>query len=104
MATFVKTTMAYRPGARTLAGRYYTSAELAAEENERVFARNWICAGREESVRAPGDYMLATVAGESLIIVRDREGELHAFSPVPFSVRTMRGRTVSTAGSLAHRT
>jgi Rieske 2Fe-2S family protein len=79
MATLVTTTMAYRPGARTLAGRYYTSAELAAEENERVFARNWICAGREESVATPGDYMLATVAGESLIIVRDREGELHAF-------------------------
>ena len=79
MATFVRTTESYVHGARTLAGRYYTSADVLAEEGERVFSRSWICAGREEQVAEPGDYMLATIAGESIIIVRDRERVLHAF-------------------------
>jgi phenylpropionate dioxygenase-like ring-hydroxylating dioxygenase large terminal subunit len=78
-STFVKTTDAYQPGARTLAGRYYTSAEVLADEGERLFARNWICVGRGEHIAAPGEYMLATIAGESILIVRDRAGVVRAF-------------------------
>jgi Rieske 2Fe-2S family protein len=79
MATFLKTTSSYRPGAQTLAGRYYTSEELLAEENERVFGRGWICIGREESIAEPGAYQLASIAGESIIVLRDRSGTVRAF-------------------------
>jgi glycine betaine catabolism A len=74
MATFLKTTESYKQGARTLPGRYYTSPEILAEEQERIFRRRWICVGRDESVAAPGDYVLAEIAGESIIVLRDQSG------------------------------
>jgi Rieske 2Fe-2S family protein len=63
---------------RTLPGDYYTSHELHAEERERIFARRWVCVGRAEQIPDPGDYFLAEVAGESLIVVRDGDG-FHGF-------------------------
>jgi glycine betaine catabolism A len=62
----------------TLPGRYYTAPELYAAEQERIFARRWACVGRSEEVANPGDYVLVELAGESLIVVRDRAGKLHA--------------------------
>jgi glycine betaine catabolism A len=79
MTTFVRTIDSYKSGARTLPGRYYTSAEIFAEESDRVFAREWICVGREESITEPGAYVLADIAGESIIVLRDRAGTVRAF-------------------------
>ena len=77
--TFLKTTESYRPGARTMPGRYYTAPEVFGEEAERVFARSWICVGRAAALSEPGAYQLASVAGESVIVLRDQAGEYRAF-------------------------
>jgi Rieske 2Fe-2S family protein len=71
--------LAYRghalPGqVRTLPQAYYTSEAVFREEADRVFARRWVCVGRAEQIAGPGDYFLANVAGESLIVVRDESG------------------------------
>ena len=79
MATFLKTTTSYVPGARTLPGRYYTSPEVLAAEHERVFSDHWICVAREDAVAEPGAFINVGIAGESLLVVRDRSGALHAF-------------------------
>jgi Rieske 2Fe-2S family protein len=79
MTTFFKTTDAYKQGARTLPGRYYTASEILAEENERLFGRRWICVGRAESIAAAGDYVVVEIAGESLIVLRDQSAEQRAF-------------------------
>jgi Rieske 2Fe-2S family protein len=79
MPTFVKTTTSYRAGARTLPGRYYTAASVLEEENDRIFSRHWLCVGRDEQIPEPGDFVVVSIAGESLIVVRDRNGEVHAF-------------------------
>ncbi len=79
MSTFLKTTESYRQGARTLPGRYYNAPEVLAEEQERIFRRRWICVGRASALAAPGDYMLAQIAGESIIVLRDQSGERRAF-------------------------
>jgi phenylpropionate dioxygenase-like ring-hydroxylating dioxygenase large terminal subunit len=79
MSTFVKATATYQQGQRTLPGRYYTSAEIYAEEQERIFTARWICVGRAAEIPAAGDYLLHTVAGESVIVVRGRDGILRAF-------------------------
>ncbi|MDA1081641.1 MAG: aromatic ring-hydroxylating dioxygenase subunit alpha [Gemmatimonadetes bacterium] len=78
---FHPTTDTYRAGARTMLGEYYTSDTVLREERERVFASNWICVGRESDVAEPGAFVLADVAGESIIIVRDRgaESKVRAF-------------------------
>lgn len=76
MASFTRASI---PGAvLTLPGRYYTSTELYAAEQERIFAGRWVCVGRGEDVADPGDYVLVDLAGESLIVVRDRTGKIHA--------------------------
>jgi Rieske 2Fe-2S family protein len=79
MSEFRKTTETYHQGARTLAGRYYTSPAILDEEAEKIFARRWICVGRAESLAQKGDFLLADVAGESIIVLRDQAGGLRAF-------------------------
>jgi phenylpropionate dioxygenase-like ring-hydroxylating dioxygenase large terminal subunit len=78
--SFQPTVSTYQRGARTMAREYYTSPEILAQDVERIFARHWNCVGRASQLAAAGDYMVRTVAGESLIILRDRAGELRASS------------------------
>lgn len=75
---FLETRRSYRQGARTLPRRYYTDSGIFADEAERIFGRSWVCVGREEEIARAGDYLLAAVAGESLIVVRDDAGDVHA--------------------------
>jgi Rieske 2Fe-2S family protein len=95
MTSFQRTTTTYQQGARTMPAEYYTSAEVFAEEGERIFARSWNCVARASALARPGDYVLRTVAGESLIILRDRSGTLRAF----FNVCRHRGTRLCEAAS-----
>ena len=79
MTAFQNTVESYRQGARTMPREYYTSPQIFAEDREKIFARHWNCVGRTSAFATPGDYQVRTIAGESLIVVRDRTGELHAF-------------------------
>jgi len=74
---------------------YYTSPDIFAEEGERIFANHWNCVGRASRLARPGDYMLRAVAGESIIVLRDRSGELRAF----FNVCRHRGTQLCSADS-----
>src|SRR2546429_551981 len=84
MSNFVKATQAYQQGERTLPGRYYTSPEIYAEEQERIFTARWICVGRAAEIPAAGDYVLRTIAGESVRLVRGPVGSLGG-EPEPFA-------------------
>src|SRR4051812_24548565 len=79
MTAFRKTTDTYRQGAKTLPGRYYTASDVLAEEQEKIFSRRWICDGRGESLAHNGNFVVASVAGESIIVLRDQAGALRAF-------------------------
>jgi phenylpropionate dioxygenase-like ring-hydroxylating dioxygenase large terminal subunit len=79
MATFQRTTTTYQPGSRTLPRERYTSEAILAEERERIFARGWNCVGRVSRLQEPGDFFVREVAGESIIVLRDRGGKLRAF-------------------------
>ena len=63
---------------RTLGREFYFSEDIFAREKERIFCREWVCAGREEDLITPGDYLVVGVAGESILVVRTREGTLAA--------------------------
>lgn len=78
-----------------MAGEFYTSPAILAEEQERIFAKSWHCVGRSSALAGAGDYIVRTVAGESLIILRDRSGELRAF----FNVCRHRGTRICEAAS-----
>jgi Rieske 2Fe-2S family protein len=63
----------------TLPAAWYYDPAQYARELEAVWYRDWICVGRAEDLREAGDYAVATIGGESLILTRDREGKLRAF-------------------------
>jgi phenylpropionate dioxygenase-like ring-hydroxylating dioxygenase large terminal subunit len=62
----------------TLHRDFYFSEEIFRLEKERIFYREWFCAGREDEVPGPGDYLALDVAGESVLVVRTRQGRLAA--------------------------
>src|SRR5204863_8872534 len=92
---FLSTVESYRQGARTLPGGYYTPAGVCAEGQGRVFARHWICVGRDSALEQPGDYFVARVAGESIIVLRDQSGERRAY----YNVCRHRGTRLCEAAS-----
>ena len=64
--------------ATTLPREYYVSPEIFSKEQERIFRDRWIAAGRADRLRGPGEYALAEVAGESLILVRGADEQVRA--------------------------
>jgi Rieske 2Fe-2S family protein len=63
---------------RSLPSGYYRSEEIFALEKEKIFCREWFCAAREEQIPAPGDVLVLSVLGESVIVARTKEGEIKA--------------------------
>lgn len=63
----------------TLPASAYLSGDAWNRERERIFFREWFCVGREEALRGPGDYLKVEVAGESVLVVRTRKGELRGY-------------------------
>ncbi len=64
---------------QTLPSSWYYSEDIHAREKERIFFREWLCVARQEEVPNAGDFRVLDVAGESILLVRNREGVLRAF-------------------------
>ncbi|HKA95399.1 MAG TPA: aromatic ring-hydroxylating dioxygenase subunit alpha [Streptosporangiaceae bacterium] len=62
------------PLERSLPGPSFTTEAEFVREREEILFADWFCVGREESLTAPGDYLTADVAGESILIVRAASG------------------------------
>ena len=90
MNGFRGTTETHTPGARTMPGEYYTSPAILAEEKEKIFSLRWNCAGRASALARAGDFIVRDIAGESIIVLRDRDGTLRAF----FNVCRHRGTRI----------
>ena len=67
---FRKTTETFSAGAKSLAQRYFVSSKIFAKEQKKIFSEQWILVGHQSQIPKAGDYFIAEVAGESLIIVR----------------------------------
>ncbi|WP_299474818.1 SRPBCC family protein [Cypionkella sp.] len=68
--------------ARAMPKSVYTSEAFLAQEQKHVFAQDWLCAGRAESLPNPGDYLTMQIAGELVIVLRDRDDQIRAMSNV----------------------
>ncbi len=82
-------------GARSLDARWYHAREVFAQEQERIFARDWICIGRTEQLERAGDFVLAEIAGESIIVARGADARVRAF----YNVCRHRGTRLCTQAS-----
>src|SRR5438128_6072647 len=74
-----KTVEIFTSGAKTLPQRYFVSPEIFAEEQSEIFSKQWLLVGHQSQILKPGDYFVAPVAGESLIIVRDQGSTIRGF-------------------------
>ena len=63
----------------SLPSSWYHREAVFGVERERLFFREWIAVCREEELRDPGDSLILDVLGESVILVRHRDGRLRAF-------------------------
>jgi Rieske 2Fe-2S family protein len=63
---------------KSLPSDYYLSEEIFSAERERIFCREWFYVGREEQIAKPGDSLVVEVLGESVLLVRTKEGEVRA--------------------------
>jgi len=59
--------------------RCYTDAKFHGIEREQIFHRSWQFLCHEEKLREPGDYVTTAIEGQSVVALRNREGELAAF-------------------------
>ena len=76
---FRKTGASFSRGAKTLPQRYFVSPDIFAEELEKIFAANWVLVGHQTQLAKPGDFFVADVAGESLIVTKDQRSTVRAF-------------------------
>lgn len=60
----------------------YTDPAVAARETTAIWRRSWQLVARSAALRAPGDHVLAEVAGLPLLVLRDAEGTLRALHNV----------------------
>src|SRR5215472_3393236 len=84
--------------AHTLASRFYIDPHILETEREKIFRRTWQLVGtldqvcgelpagggkaEKRTIADPESYFTADVAGEPVIVVRDKQGTLRAFSNV----------------------
>ena len=79
--------------AQTLASRFYIDPAILEIERRRIFQRTWQLVGTlnlpcgeangvKRTISDPETFFTADVAGEPIVVVRDKQGELRAFSNV----------------------
>ena len=68
--------------ARAMPTEVYTSEEFVQEELEHIFRKDWYCVGRADALGNPGDYVSCELAGQPIVVLRDKSGELKAHNNV----------------------
>jgi len=68
--------------AQTLPPQCYVSDEFYEFEKRAVFDREWLCVGRDAWLQKPGDYFTSFHVNEPIVILKDQEGVVRAYSNV----------------------
>jgi len=76
----------------TLGGSYYTDENIFALEQQQIFEQLWFCAVRGSDLPDPGSFRTVQIGRESVLITRNRRGEIRAF----FNVCRHRGARLCT--------
>lgn len=66
----------------TLPGDHYLDERRFGVERGRIFHDEWFCVGRREGLDKKGDYRLANIAGESILLVCNDDLQINAFHNV----------------------
>jgi choline monooxygenase len=63
----------------TIPSHWYTTQEIHALDLTAIFSRTWQAIGHLSQLRNPGDCLVTAVAGDPIVIVRGRDGQLRSF-------------------------
>src|SRR6266576_6248408 len=69
----------YAAGAKSLPQKYFVSPDIFTKEQSEIFSKQWLLVGHQSQIAKSGDYFLAQIAGESLIVVRDQTSAIKGF-------------------------
>jgi len=76
---FRKTARIPSLGAKSLPQKYFVSPDIFAKEQPEIFAKRWLLCGHQSQIPNAGDYVAQEVNGESLIVIRDKTGDINGF-------------------------
>src|SRR5437762_183194 len=65
--------------AKSLPQKYFVSEEVFANEQKNIFSKEWLLVGHQSQLEKSGDFFLATIAGESVIVIRDQKSQVRGF-------------------------
>ncbi len=68
--------------ARAMPPEVYTSEDFLQHELSDIFSKDWFCVGRASALKNPGDYVTQELAGQPILVIRDKDGTLRAMSNV----------------------
>jgi phenylpropionate dioxygenase-like ring-hydroxylating dioxygenase large terminal subunit len=68
--------------ARAMEPGLYRSEEILAMEQERIFAKEWLCVGRAADIPEPGDYLTFKLCEQPIITMRGKDGAIHSFANI----------------------
>lgn len=63
----------------SLPGNWYYDAAQYARELDAVWYRDWVCVGRLEDILHTGDFFVAGIGSQRVLVTRNAQGELRAF-------------------------
>ncbi len=74
--------LTHRRKGHTLEAPFYTDPSIFDADMDVIFGRHWLFVGVEPDVPEPGDVMVVDIGKNSVMILRDDDGEVRAFHNV----------------------
>jgi Rieske 2Fe-2S family protein len=78
----VRAMIARRRQGYSLEADFYLSPAIFDVDMEEIFGRHWIFVAVEPDIPEPGDYLAVDVGRQSVVLVRDDEGQVRAYHNV----------------------
>ena len=64
---------------KTLHKDLYIESEWFEKESSHIFQNEWFCVARNEDFKAPGDFKLSNIAGESIFLLLGEDNQIRSF-------------------------
>jgi phenylpropionate dioxygenase-like ring-hydroxylating dioxygenase large terminal subunit len=68
-----------KPDAGVISREIFVDPQIYQDELKKIFTRAWLFVGHESLVPNPGDFYASRMGEESVILCRDKKGDIHVF-------------------------